>query len=86
MSRRAEFARLIPRIVLDERAGHPVQLSEVYAAVERDHPDLVDDEIEASTGAVRWKHELRWELETLVGEGSILRRKDVGRGYYSATI
>lgn len=83
MTRRQEFAKLLPVIVRAERGGDPVHLADIYAAVERDHPELVDDEVEASTGAVRWKHELRWELETLVVNGDVRRRKDLGRGQYS---
>jgi hypothetical protein len=38
-----------------------VQLSEIYAAVERDYPHLVDSEVEPPpSNAVRRKHELRW--------------------------
>lgn len=84
MSRRQDFARLLPAIVRQERAGQPIHLTEIYAVVERDHPTLVDDEIEPSTRAVRWKHELRWELETLVVSGDVRRRKDLGRGQYSS--
>lgn len=83
MTRRQDFARLIPIIVDGERLGAPVSLGDIYQAIERDAPELVDDEIETDTGAVRWKHELRWELETLVGEASVRRRKDLGRGMYS---
>lgn len=83
MTRRQEFAQLIPVIVRSERDGEAVHLSEIYAAIERDHPALVDDEVEPSTGAVRWKHELRWELETLVVHRDVRRRKDLGRGLYS---
>lgn len=73
----------MPVIVRDECDGQPVHLSRIYAAIERDYPALVDDEIEVSTGVVRWKHELRWELETLVVNGAVKRRKDLGRGQYS---
>jgi hypothetical protein len=83
VSRRQEFASLLPAIVRSEQAGDGLHLSQIYEAIERDHPELTDDEIEASTRAVRWKHELRWELETLVGSGDIRRRKDLGRGMYS---
>ncbi|SEE60136.1 hypothetical protein [Jiangella alba] len=82
MSRRQEFAKLLPLVIRRERDGDAVHLSDIYGAVERDHPQLVDDEVEAS-GAVRWKHELRWELETLVVDGGVRRRKDLGRGFYS---
>ncbi|MDQ6525534.1 hypothetical protein RB608_18085 [Nocardioides sp. LHD-245] len=83
MTRRQEFAQLLPTIVRLEAGGRPVHLRDIYAAVERDHPDLVDDEIEASTGRSRWQHELRWELETLVVHGDLKRRKELGRGMYS---
>lgn len=83
MTRRQEFAALIPRILRDEGAGDPLSIGHLYGAVERDHPELVDSELEASTGAVRWKHEFRWELETLVVKGEVKRRKDLGRGVYS---
>jgi len=83
MTRRSEFARLLPVLVAaaDDRSG--IHLQALYDAIECDHPHLVDDEVEATTGAVRWKHELRWELETLVGHGDVKRRKDLGRAMYS---
>jgi len=84
MTRRQEFARFISHVIRDERAGYAVSISDLYAAVEREHSELVDDEVETSTGALRWKHEFRWELETLVVRGDIKRRKDLGRGIYSA--
>lgn len=85
MTRRQEFASPLPRIVRTEAEGEPVHLRQIYAAVERDRPDLVDDEIEPPpSNAVRWRHELRWELETLVVSGVVQRRKDLGRGLYSA--
>lgn len=83
MTRRQEFTQLIPRIVRGERGGDPVSIADLYGAIERDHADLVDAEVEPSTGAVRWKHELRWELETLVVRGEVKRRKDLGRGIYA---
>lgn len=84
VTRRQEFAKLLPIIVDSEAGGSGVELRDIYAVFERDHPTLVDAEIEASTGAIRWKHELRWELETLVVHGRLRRRKDLGRGYYSS--
>ena len=83
MSRRREFAKLLPLDIRDEKGGAPVHLSTIYEAIERDYPGLVDDGVETSTDAVRWKHELRWELETLVGGAAVTRRKDFGRGIYS---
>lgn len=84
MSRRQDFATLLPGVIKGAQGGDPISLKEVYAAFERDHPLLVDDEVEISTGATRWKHELRWELETLVICGVVRRRKDLGKGIYSA--
>ena len=87
MTRRQDFASLLPQIVRFEADGEPVHLRQIYAAIERDRPDLVDDEIEPPpSNAVRWRHELRWELETLVVSGKIRRRKDLGRGLYSAAL
>lgn len=63
--------------------GDPISIADLYLAIERDHPDLADGDIEPDTGAVRWKHEFRWELETLVVSGKVRRRKDIGRGVYS---
>ncbi len=80
MSRRQQFAELIPQIVSGRDS---VSIAELYEAVELGHADLVDDEIEPVTGAIRWKHEFRWELETLVVNGLVRRRKDLGRGVYS---
>jgi hypothetical protein len=84
MTRRQELAEVLPLIVRSEADGTAIELRDIYAAVERDYPHLVDAEVEAATGRSRWKHELRWELETSVVIGSIQRRKDLGRGYYSA--
>lgn len=80
MTRRQRFAELIPTLV---RGNDLISITDLYAAIEQDHPDLVDDETEPGTGAVRWKHEFRWELETLVVTGRVRRRKDIGRGIYS---
>lgn len=75
---------LLPQIVEREAAGRPIHLSQIYAAIERNHGHLVDEEIEPPpSSAVRWKHELRWELETLVVNGTLRRRKDLGRAIYS---
>ena len=83
-ARRKELAELIPVIVDRERDGEAVHLSQIYAAVERDHGHLVDTEVEPPpSNAVRWKHELRWELETLVAKGTVRRRKDLGPTLYS---
>lgn len=82
MSRRAELAMLLPKIV--EASAAPIHLSNIYAQVEQDRPDLVDDELAPGPSrVVRWKHELRSELETQVVAGRIRRRKDLGRGMYS---
>ena len=83
MTRRQVLAALLPRVIASEDSGDPISLAKIYAAVERDRPDLVDDEVEPLTGAIRWKHELRWEMETLVVNGSIKRRKDLGEAIYS---
>jgi hypothetical protein len=84
VNRRQELSKLLPIIVGSEAGGSAVNLRDIYAAVERDHPGLVDAEVEDATGRSRWKHELRWELETLVVHGDLRRRKDLGRGYYSS--
>ena len=84
ITRRREFAEILPVIVAREGDGNPIHLSRIYFAVERDHAHLVDSEIEPPpSNAVRWKHELRWEVETLVANGGLRRRKDLGRGMYS---
>lgn len=84
MSRRQEFAAILPAIVARENDGNPVHLSGIYSAVERDYPHLVDAEVEPPpSNAIRWKHELRWEIETLVVNGELRRRKELGRGMYS---
>ena len=61
----------------------PVTLDAIYDAVEHQLPQWVDDERESGTTQFRWRHELRWELETLVVRGDVKRRKDLGRGWYS---
>ncbi|GAB3155991.1 hypothetical protein GCM10027058_29330 [Microbacterium neimengense] len=83
MTRRQTFAAVIPKVVRSERGGEPVSIADIYAAIERDFPVLADGEIESSTGVLRWRHELRWEIETAVVKGKIQRRKDLGRGFYS---
>jgi len=82
VTRRQQFAELIPQLV----SADPISIADLYLAVEQARPDLVDDEIEPDTGAVRWKHEFRWELETLVVNGRVSRRKDLGRGIYSTSL
>jgi hypothetical protein len=83
VSRRQEFAKLVPNILGRGRA--PMTIAEIYRCLETDHPELIDDEIEPGPGhVVRWKHDLRWEIETLVVAGTVKRRKDLGRGFYSA--
>jgi hypothetical protein len=83
VTRRSEMAVLLTRIVSSETEGGPVPLNAIYSAVARERPDLVDDEIEASTGAIHWKHDLRWEIETAVVKGTLRRRKDLGKAIYS---
>lgn len=80
MTRRQQFAEIIPTLVC---GNDSISLTDLYAAIEQDHPDLTDEEVEQDTGAVRWKHEFRWELETLVVTGRVRRRKDIGKGIYS---
>jgi len=81
-NRRRAFADLLPGII---RQANAVRLSAIYSTVELDHPHLVDEEIEPPPShGLRWKHDLRWELETLVVKGVVRRRKDLGRGIYSA--
>lgn len=82
--RRTELREQLPGLV-SRMSGHEgVHLSAIYSAVEEHLPHLVDNEPDSppSTG-LNWQHELRWELETLVGTGAIRRRKDLGRGMYS---
>jgi hypothetical protein len=82
--RRSEFAEILPLIVDLEAVDGVAGLDCVYAAVERDYGHLVDAEVEPPpSNALRWKHDLRWELETLVVRGVLRRRKDHGRGKYS---
>lgn len=83
MTRRMKLLALLPGIVGTERGGRPVHLDVIYAAIKRDHPTLVDDEIERPKGELRWKHDVRWELQRLVGRGQVQRRKDLGRSMYS---
>ena len=82
MGRRSEYAKLLPGIVRNASNGEPIHIADIYGAVQRELPHLVDSEVESS-GAIRWKHELRWELETLVINGVVLRRKDLGLGMYT---
>lgn len=74
---------MLPTIIPSERCGEPVSIGSLYAAVERDHPELVDDEIEPGTNALHWRHQLRWALETLIVKNEIRRRNGLGRGMYS---
>jgi len=80
--RRREFSELLPLIVGRTTDRAPVHLRQIYEAIERDHSHLIDDEVDSS-GAVRWKHELRWELESLIVSGTLRRRKDLGPAMYS---
>lgn len=84
VTRRQEFATLLPQIIFQEMNGDPVDLGTIYVAVERDRPDRVDEDIEPPpSNVLRWRHALRWEIETLVVGGTVRSRKDLGRAIYS---
>jgi hypothetical protein len=83
-TRRDEFRRLIPDIISRLDTGRGVPLASIYAAINRDHPHLVDDEPDPhAPERPLWEHDVRWEIETLVLHHDIRRRKDLGRGMYS---
>lgn len=82
MSRRSLLAARLPALIR-AKAADPVSLAAIYDAVEQNMPELIDDEVEPGTAQLKWKHELRWEIESLVIRGELKRRKDLGRGYYS---
>lgn len=64
--------------------GDGACLSAMYDEMERRLPDLVDSEPDPFQPAgLRWHHDMRWEIETLVVHGVIRRRKDLGRGRYA---
>lgn len=81
-SRRRAFAQLLPELIAQLSYDGAVNLSSLYEAIENQFPGLVGDEVDGDDKP-QWKHDLRWELETLVGNGSVLRRRDLGRGWYS---
>lgn len=84
MSRRTELAVLIP-IVLEGYQGHPVHTNVIYKHIQALRPDLVDDEPDPYTPTrLKWEHDVRWELQSGVTDGRIVKREDVGRGYYSS--
>ena len=58
-----------------------MSLQALYKAVESESPDLADDEHDQ--WGLKWRHEVRWEVETLVTQGTLRRRKDLGRAMYS---
>ena len=59
-----------------------VHLRGIYAAVERDHPSLVDTESRFRPGGPV-EARAAMGVETLVVNGELRRRKDLGRGIYS---
>lgn len=84
MSRRQVFAQEIPKVIAGLDGGNGVALRTIYRAIAEGLPELVDDEVEVPPGhGLKWQHDVRWEIETLVGHNEIARRKDLGRGIYS---
>lgn len=82
MTRRQVFRELALHALRDS-SSQALQLRAIYDNVSELRPDLTDDEVESDSGRLKWKHELRWEIESLVRSGLILRRKELGRGWYS---
>ncbi len=83
MTRRNEFAALIVDL-LDRSGSTPVHLQWLYEQISHARPDLVDDEPDPyAPDRPKWQHDVRWELQTAVTNGSISKRSDVGRGFYS---
>lgn len=82
-SRRRVLATVLPPLVRQLAGDGAVLLQNLYEAVELRYPELVDDELD-DDGKPQWRHEMRWEIETLVGDGLLKRRRELGRGWYSA--
>lgn len=67
--------------------GGPVQLAEMYRWVEVNRPDLAGQDPDPhAPGRPQWQHDLRWELQSAVTSGRVLKRSDLGRGFYSALV
>jgi hypothetical protein len=83
VNRRRELNELLPRIV----AGADVMsLRQIYVGVKKAAPWLVDDEPDpAAMHRLKWEHDVRWEIETLVASGVLVRRRELGRGLYSVS-
>lgn len=83
-SRRTAFREALPGLVSHLEQGRGVHIVQIYASAESELPQLIDSEPDPTAPRqLKWKHELRWELETLVQAGQVHRRKDLGRGMYS---
>lgn len=80
MNRRRLFFQEIPGLIGQLDRGGGVRLRDIYGAIESEFPASVDTERELPPGhGLKWKHDVRWEIETLVAQRVIVRRKDLGR-------
>lgn len=61
-----------------------IHIQQIYQEVALLRPDLIDNEPDTHAPTqLKWQHDLRWELQSAVTARRILKRTDVGRGYYS---
>lgn len=82
--RRQVFRAELPRMIASASTNGLISLDQLYEQVASRFPLLLDEQPDPPPGhGLKWQHELRWGLETLVGQKVVLRRKDVGRGFYS---
>jgi hypothetical protein len=75
----AELTDLFADIGRDE-----IAIDELYTAAERRFGPLLDRSPDpARLTQEKWQHDLRWEIQSAVLDGRIIKRDDVGRGVYS---
>jgi hypothetical protein len=84
-TRRDEFRRLIPDIISRRDRGQGVPLASMYAAIERDHPDLWMTNLihTLRPAVVRARRRALGDRVPVFILHIIRRRKDLGRGMHS---
>ncbi|MCA1706014.1 MAG: hypothetical protein LC808_23250 [Actinobacteria bacterium] len=87
--RQKVFAEVIRGFILTTAGDDPVHISRLYDVVESGRPDLIDGARRnpPHERTLKWHHDLQWSMKNLVLETSpqVIRRPEVGRGWYSAT-
>lgn len=71
-------------LLFSDIGGDTASLTQLYDAAERRYGRLLDRRPDpARATQQKWQHDLRWELQSAVDDGRVLKRTDVGRAVYS---